>query len=118
MPHEQGSSLKRSIAFQGEHGAYSEQAIRKLFGESPITTPCRSFREMLKLVSEEKVDYAMLPVENSLAGTVIPAYDALIESELFVQAEVMLRIEHCLMAPEGVKIEDIRYVISHHQALS
>ena len=73
---------------------------------------------MLKLVSEEKVDYAMLPVENSLAGTVIPAYDALIESELFVQAEVMLRIEHCLMAPEGVKIEDIRYVISHHQALS
>ena len=118
LPHERGSSLKRSIAFQGEHGAYSEQAIRKLFGESPTTFPCRSFREMLKLVSEEKVDYAMLPVENSLAGTVIPAYDALIESELFVHAEVMLRIEHCLMAPEGVKIEDIRYVISHHQALS
>jgi prephenate dehydratase len=109
---------KKSIAFQGEHGAHSEQAIRKLSGESPITIPFRSFREMLKLVSEEKVDYAMLPMENSLAGTVIPAYDALIESELFVHAEVMLRIEHCLMAPEGLKIEDVRFVISHHQALA
>ena len=119
LPHEQGNSLKKkSIAFQGEHGAYSEQAIRKLSEELPITIPFRSFWEMLKLVSEEKVDYAMLPVENSLAGTVIPAYDALIESELFVHAEVMLRIEHCLMAPEGLKIEDVRFVISHHQALA
>ncbi len=118
LPHEQVSYLKRSIAFQGEHGAYSEQAIRKLLGESPVTIPCRSFQEMLKLVSEEKVDYAMLPVENSLAGTVIPAYDALVDSDLLVQAEVMLRIEHCLMAPKGKTICDIKYVISHHQALS
>lgn len=109
---------KKTIAFQGEHGAYSEQAIRKSLGDSPVTLPCRSFREMLKLVSERKVDYAMLPVENSLAGTVIPAYDALIESELSVYSEVMLRIEHCLMAPEGRSLEDIRFVISHHQALA
>ena len=106
------------VAFQGEHGAYSEQAIRKLLGESPVTIPCRSFQEMLNLVQDEKADYAILPVENSLAGTVIPAYDALIESELFVHAEVMLRIEHCLMAPKGRALEDIRFVISHHQALA
>ena len=106
------------IAFQGEHGAYSEQAIRKLLRESPVTIPCRSFQEMLNLVQDEKADYAILPVENSLAGTVIPAYDALIESELFVHAEVMLRIEHCLMAPKGRALEDIRFVISHHQALA
>ena len=119
LPHEQGSPLKKkSIAFQGEHGAYSEQAIKKLSGESPITIPCRSFREMLNLVQYGKADYAILPVENSLAGTVIPAYDALVDSDLLVQAEVMLRIEHCLMAPKGKTICDIKYVISHHQALS
>ena len=106
------------VAFQGEHGAYSEQAIRKLLGESPVTIPCRSFQEMLNLVQDENADYAILRVENSLAGTVIPAYDALIESELFVHAEVMLRIEHCLMAPKGRALEDIRFVISHHQALA
>jgi len=109
---------RNTIAFQGEHGAYSEQAIRKLLGESPVTLPCRSFQEILDFVNEGKADYAILPVENSLAGTVIPAYDALIDSDLLVQAEVMLRIEHCLMAPKGKSIEDIKYVISHHQALA
>ncbi|WP_292593425.1 MULTISPECIES: prephenate dehydratase [unclassified Mesotoga] len=106
------------VTFQGEHGAYSEQAIRKLLRESPVTIPCRSFQEMLNLVQDEKADYAILPVENSLAGTVIPAYDALVASDLLVQAEVMLRIEHCLMAPKGKTICDIKYVISHHQALA
>ncbi len=106
------------VAFQGEHGAYSEQAIRKLLGETPVTLPCRSFQEMLDFVNEGEADYAILPVENSLAGTVIPAYDALIESDLLVQAEVILRIEHFLMAPKGRSIEEIKYVISHHQALA
>ena len=73
---------------------------------------------MLLSVVDNKADYAMLPIENTLAGTVIPAYDALLKYELFVQAEVTQKIEHCLLCNPQDDIGDIRYAISHHQALA
>jgi len=106
------------VSFQGEHGAYSEQAIRQHFGENPITLPCKDFDELLSSVLDDKADYAMLPVENTLAGTVISAYDALMKYDLFVQAEVTQKIEHCLLCLPQMELEDIQYVISHNQALS
>jgi prephenate dehydratase len=106
-----------TVAFQGEHGAYSEQAIRQHFGSAVCTLPCRSFLDIFDALQNGRVTYGMLPVENSLAGTVVSAYDLLVDHDLHVQAEVVLRVEHCLMAPPGTKLSDVRSVISHYQAL-
>ena len=69
-------------------------------------------------MQNDTATFGMLPVENSLAGTVIPAYDLLIDHDLRVQAEVVLRVEHCLMALPGAQLADIKRVKSHHQALA
>ncbi|RMG99073.1 MAG: prephenate dehydratase [Chloroflexi bacterium] len=106
------------VAFQGERGAYSEQAVREYFGGETAVLPCRSFLALFDAVHENKATCAMLPVENSLAGTVIPAYDLLVDHDLQVQAEVIVRVEHCLMAPPGTRLEDVRRVWSHPQALA
>ncbi len=106
------------VAFQGEMGAYSEQAVRQQFGKSAVPLPCPVFSSIFTAVADGRAHYGMLPIENSLAGTVIPAYDLLIDHDLRVQAEVVLRVEHCLMAPPGVSLADIHRVKSHHQALA
>ena len=106
------------VAFQGEPGAYSEQAVRQHFGAEVAALPCRGFREIFQAIQDGRAGHGMLPVENSLAGTVIPAYDLLIDHDLRLQAEVVLRVEHCLMAPAGVTLSDVKRVKSHHQALA
>jgi prephenate dehydratase len=105
------------IAFQGEHGAYSEQAVRQHFGPEPASLPCRSFLEVFLALQDGHATHGMLPVENSLAGTVIPAYDLLVDHDLYVQAEVIVRVEHCLMAAQGANLQDIKRAKSHYQAL-
>lgn len=105
------------VAFQGEHGAYSEQAVRQHFGPDVTALPCRTFLAITDALQSGRAQYGMLPVENSLAGTVIPAYDLLIDYDLHIQAEVILRVEHCLMAAVGTPLADVRRVRSHHQAL-
>jgi len=105
------------VAFQGEHGAYSEQAVRQHFGPEPDTLPCRSFLEIFKVLQDGHATHGMLPVENSLAGTVIPAYDLLVDHDLHVQAEVIVRVEHCLLTVAGTSLQEIRRVKSHYQAL-
>ncbi|MCB9419047.1 MAG: prephenate dehydratase [Ardenticatenaceae bacterium] len=106
------------VAFQGEPGAYSEQAVREYFGTAVTALACRSFSEIFTAVEDNRATFGMLPVENSLAGTVIPAYDLLIDHDLRVQAEAIVRVEHCLMAPAGTAPGDIKRVKSHHQALA
>ena len=106
------------VAFQGEHGAYSEQAVRQHFGPMVTSWPCRDFQGIFAAVQSGRATHGMLPVENSLAGTVIPAYDLLVDHDLRVQAEVVVRVEHCLMAAKGVILDEIKRVISHHQALA
>ncbi|MFQ5437191.1 MAG: prephenate dehydratase, partial [Anaerolineae bacterium] len=106
------------VAYQGEAGAYSEQAVRQQFGETAVPLPCHTFSDIFVAVADGRTRFGMLPIENSLAGTVIPAYDLLIDHDFRVQAEVVLRVEHCLMAPAGTKLADIRRVRSHHQALA
>lgn len=105
------------VAFQGEHGAYSEQAVRQHFGADVQALPCRSFLDILTALQNGRAAYGMLPVENSLAGTVISAYDLLADYDLHIQAEVILRVEHCLMAPPGTALADVKRVLSHVQAL-
>jgi prephenate dehydratase len=111
------SSKTPTVAFQGEHGAYSEEAIRQHFGPEAATLPRRTFLEITDALQSGSAQYGMLPVENSLAGTVIPAYDLLIDYDLHIQAEVILRVKHCLMAPPGAMLDQVRRVRSHPQAL-
>lgn len=111
------SELIPIVAFQGEHGAYSEQAVRQHFGPDVQTLPCRTFLEISDALQGGRAQFGMLPVENSLAGLVVPAYDMLIDYDLHVQAEAILRVEHCLMAPPGTELPDVRQVRSHPQAL-
>lgn len=106
------------VAFQGELGAYSQQAVRQHFGPMVATLPCRSFTAIFDAIHDGRASHGMLPVENSLAGTVIPAYDQLLDHDLRIQAEVVVRIEHCLLAPPGVALADVRRALSHPQALA
>lgn len=110
-------SQQPTIAFQGEHGAYSEQAVRQHFGPGAATLPCRTFLGITDALQSGHAQFGMLPVENSLAGTVVPAYDLLIDYDLHIQAEVILRVEHCLVAPPGTPLSAVRQVRSHPQAL-
>ena len=105
------------VAFQGEHGAYSEQAACQHFTSEVTTLPCRAFTDIIAALQDGRAAFGLLPVENSLAGTVVSAYDLLIDYDLHIQAEVILRVEHCLMAPPGTALADVRRVRSHPQAL-
>ncbi len=109
---------KLVVAYQGERGAYSEQAVRQHFGSTVTPLPCRSFSGIFEAIHLKRAGHGMLPVENSLAGTVVPAYDELVDHDLRIQAEVILKIEHCLMVVPGQTLSDIRKVRSHPQALA
>jgi prephenate dehydratase len=109
---------KLVVAFQGESGAYSEQALRNYFGPDVIPLPRADFRGIFDAIHSGKAQRGILPVENSLAGTVNGAYDQLVDHDLRIQGEVILRVEHCLMAPSGFTLRDIKRVKSHPQALA
>jgi prephenate dehydratase len=106
------------VAYQGEPGAYSEQAVRQHFGPDSVPLPNRDFSGIFEAIHNKQASHGMLPVENSLAGTVIPAYDELVDHDLRVQAEVILKIEHCLMVTPGHSLADIQRARSHPQALA
>ncbi len=105
-----------SVAFQGEPGAYSEQAVFNYFGQVE-TTPCESFEDVFKQVSTNQCESGMIPIENSLAGSIHQNYDLLLRNNLYIVGEYFLRVRHCLIALPGVQKSDIRKVISHPQAL-
>lgn len=104
------------IAFQGELGAYSEQAIFGYFGKVE-TLPCESFEDVFKNVSNNNCQYGLIPIENSLAGSIHQNYDLLLRYRLHIVGEYFLRVHHCLIAMPGVKKNEINKVISHPQAL-
>jgi len=106
------------VAFQGEHGAYSEEAIHQYFGSGVVAFPCESFADIFRTIQRGDAAHGMLPVENSLAGTVAQAYELLIEYDFRVQAEFILPIRHHLLAPAGTTVQDVRFVKSHPQALA
>ena len=107
-----------SIAFQGVAGAYSEEAIRQYYGLDVETIPCRLLEDLFPTVENGDADFALLPVENAVAGAVAGAYELLLERDLRINAEVIYHVRHMLMAVPGTKIEDVERVRSHPQALS
>jgi prephenate dehydratase len=106
-----------TISFQGVAGAYSEEAVRQYFADAEAV-PCRTFEGIFAAVEQGEADYGMLPIENSLAGSVIQAYELLMEHDLRVRSEAILRVRHNLMAASGTEIDDLKRVKSHPQALA
>ncbi len=104
------------IAFQGQPGAYSDLACRITY-PGAATLPCETFQAAMAAVREGRAELAMLPPENSLAGRVADLHALLPESGLNIIGETFLRVEHCLLAPKGTQIGDIKRIHSHTVAL-
>ena len=105
------------IAFQGEPGAYSEAAALR-FSPNANTVPCLSFEDVFSTVNRGRTTHGILPIENSIGGSIHRNYDLLLEHELPVVAEVLLQVSHNLLAYPGTRLEDIRKVYSHPQGLA
>lgn len=105
------------IAFQGEPGAYSEEAAYNFFGHSIQAKPCESLDDVFKVVEQGKVPYGIVPIENSLEGSISRVYDLLLDSSLRVCGETELRVIHCLIASPETRLDTIKRVYSHPQAL-
>jgi chorismate mutase/prephenate dehydratase len=106
-----------SVAFQGEIGAYSEAAAVSFFGPSTEVKPCESFDDVFDIVERDEAHFGIVPIENSLEGSISRVYDLLLESNLKVQGETKLRVTHCLIANPGTTLDLIKKVYSHPQAL-
>lgn len=107
----------RTIAIQGERGSNSHMAALAMLGDIEVV-PCGLSAEVIEAVLNARVDAAVLPIENSLHGSVAEHYDLLLEQPIRIDAEGLLRIRHNLIAAPGVALADIRTVLSHPVALS
>ena len=105
------------VAFQGERGAYSESAVLKFFGAKTEVKPCREFKDVFDSVCSQEAKHGVVPVENSLEGIISQNYDLFLRYDLKVCAEVVVKVEHCLISNPGTSLEDIKVVYSHPQAL-
>jgi prephenate dehydratase len=106
------------VAFQGVHGAYSEMAILGLLGKKTRTIPMDTFAEVFQAVEQHRADRGLIPIENSLAGSIHQNYDLLLSHNLHIIQETHLRIEHVLMCHPSSTMARLREVRSHPQALA
>ena len=106
------------VAFQGERGAFSEEAAVKLLGEEISLVPRPTFEAAFSAITDGAADYILAPIENSLAGPVHRSFDLLVDSKLNILAEVIIPIVHNLIAAPGAEFEEISVVESHPVALA
>ncbi len=105
------------LAYQGEPGAYSEAAAR-LYSPHADTLPCKTFDEVFEAVMQKRATHGIVPMENSIGGTIHRNYDLLVDHEIPITGEVEVDVVHCLQALPGTKMEDVKIVYSHPQALA
>lgn len=106
------------VAFQGERGSFSEEAAQKLLGARIRVFPCETFAATFHSVTGGKAMFCLVPIENTLAGSVYENYDLLVGNDLHIVAEINLRIVHNLIAFPGVTLANLRQVYSHPVALA
>jgi len=106
------------IAFQGEHGAFSEAAAIQLLGEGITTVPRATFDLAFRAIADGRADALLAPVENTLAGSVVRVYDLLLQSNLAIVAETILHVEHHLIGCPGATLDGLKSVASHPMALA
>jgi arogenate/prephenate dehydratase len=105
------------LAYQGEPGAYSEAAAR-LYSPHADTLPCKTFDEVFDAVRQKRATHGIVPMENSIGGTIHRNYDLLVDHEIPITGEVEIDVVHCLQALPGTRLEDVKTVYSHPQALA
>ena len=113
-----GKVDRMPVAFQGEKGAYSENAVYSFFGSATDIEPCRELSDVFERVKKGETEYGVVPIENSLEGSVNQTYDLFLEHDLQVCGEIVLRIVHCLIAHPGTSSSSVKTVYSHPQALA
>ncbi|UCB42376.1 MAG: prephenate dehydratase [Dehalococcoidales bacterium] len=106
-----------TVAFQGELGAYSEEAAVDYFGPAIEVKPCESLDAVFDSVEREAAHFGVVPIENSLEGSISRVYDLLLESSVKVRGEIELRVTHCLIANPGARLDLMTKIYSHPQAL-
>ena len=106
------------VAFQGERGSFSEEAAYKLLGRRIRVLPCETFAATFESVTQGRANFCLVPIENTLAGSVYENFDLLLANHLHVVGEVNLRIVHNLIAPPGTARREVRQVYSHPVALA
>ena len=106
------------VAFQGERGAFSEEAAVKLLGEEIVLVPRPTFERAFSAISDGVADYVLAPIENSLAGSVHRSFDLLVDSRLNIIAEEIIPIIHYLIGPPGATFDEVTVVESHPVALA
>lgn len=106
------------VAFQGELGAFSQQAIRQLLGASAEPVPCRIFDHVFASLAAKKADAAAIPIENTLHGSIYENYDLLIKHDFAITAETNVRVVHNLIAPPGVRFDQVQRAFSKDVALN
>jgi prephenate dehydratase len=106
------------VAFQGERGAFSESAAVGLLGAGIELLPCPDLPAVFRCVEDGRAATGLVPIENSLGGSVVQTYDLLLTRRLVIVAETCLPVVQCLMALPGVRTREVRRVYSHAQALA
>lgn len=110
--------MKRNVSFQGELGAFSQVAAMHLAGETATPVPLPGFQDVFESVVNGKCDAAVIPIENTLHGSIHENYDHLLRFDLVIRGETFVRIVHNLIAPPGVRFSSVRRIYSHPVALN
>ena len=105
-----------TVGFQGEIGAYSEKAVQLYFSEAN-SKAYKTFSDLFVALENNQIDLAILPIENSIEGSVTESYELLLKSEVTVVGEINVKIEHCLISHHNTNKDDIDVIYSHTQAL-
>ena len=106
-----------NVAIQGINGSYHDLAARRYFDEPIKLKNCETFRELAKKVSNKEVDFGVMAIENSIAGSILPNIVLLLDFQLQIVGEIYMPIHHCLVAHKGMSVSDLTEVRSHPMAI-